>query len=214
MALSRARQRNPSQDTTISIMNASQMSSPLWDQRTRLGSMDSYLDETERFKFKPGMKLNDFNIHRVIGRGAYSKVLLVSPKEDPSSFYALKVLKKSHIVNTGQEKHTLLEKEILKDIRHPFLVRLYYSFQTQDRLYFVLDFVNGGDLFFHIKKKMSLSEKHARFYGAQLVIALDYLHEKGVVYRDLKPENILLDQEGHVKLTDFGLCKKFVDPKR
>jgi len=84
---------------------------------------------------------------------------------------------------------------------------MHYAFQSPDRFFFALDYVNGGDLYYHLKKKHRFNEKEARFYAAELILALDYLHEKGFIYRDLKPENILLDSEGHVKLTDFGLSK-------
>ena len=91
------------------------------------------------------------------------------------------------------------------ELKHPFLVGMHYCFQSPDRLYFVLDYINGGDLFFHLKKRMHLPEKDARFYATELVLALSFLHEKGFIYRDIKPENILLDSEGHIRLTDFGL---------
>lgn len=94
------------------------------------------------------------------------------------------------------------------EVKHPFIVELHYAFQSPDRFFFALDYVNGGDLYHHLKKKSKFSEKEARFYAAELILALDHLHEKGYIYRDLKPENILLDSDGHVKLTDFGLCKK------
>ena len=92
-------------------------------------------------------------------------------------------------------------------MNHPFILKLNYSFQTPTHLYLIVEYVNGGDLFFHIKKKGSLSEKEARFYGAQIIIALKYLHSKKIIYRDLKPENILLDSHGYIKLADFGICK-------
>lgn len=88
---------------------------------------------------------------------------------------------------------------------------MHYAFQTPERLYYVLDFVNGGDLFFHIKKKIHLSEKEAKAYGAEILLALEYLHSKNIIYRDLKPENILLDHTGHCKLTDFGLSREVKD---
>jgi len=96
----------------------------------------------------------------------------------------------------------------LQQIHHPFLVNLNYSFQTEDKLYFILDFVNGGELFYHLQREKKFSEERARYYGAQILLALECLHENGVVYRDLKPENILLTNEGHICLTDFGLSKE------
>uniref|UniRef100_A0A1D5RJS3 non-specific serine/threonine protein kinase n=2 Tax=Macaca TaxID=9539 RepID=A0A1D5RJS3_MACMU len=105
--------------------------------------------------------------------------------------------------------HTLTENRVLQNSRHPFLTALKYSFQTHDRLCFVMEYANGGELFFHLSRERVFSEDRARFYGAEIVSALDYLHsEKNVVYRDLKLENLMLDKDGHIKITDFGLCKE------
>jgi serine/threonine protein kinase len=104
--------------------------------------------------------------------------------------------------------HTALERQILLEVKHPFIVEMHYAFQSPDRFFFALDYVNGGDLHHHLRKKSRFSEKEARFYACELILALDYLHERGFIYRDLKPENILLDSEGHVKLTDFGLSRQ------
>lgn len=90
---------------------------------------------------------------------------------------------------------------------HPFLVSLHYAFQSPERIFFILDYVNGGELFYHLRKKIRFTEKETKFYAAELILALDHLHSLGFVYRDIKPENILLDSEGHLKLTDFGLSK-------
>ena len=96
---------------------------------------------------------------------------------------------------------------ILERINHPFIVKLHYAFQTPERLYFVIDFLNGGELFFHLRKETKFNEDRARFYAAEIILALECLHGNGIIYRDLKPENVILDSEGHIKLTDFGLCK-------
>ena len=92
-------------------------------------------------------------------------------------------------------------------MNHPFVVSLHYAFQSPERIFFVLDYANGGELFSHLMKKVRFLEKETRFYAAELILALDHLHEMGFIYRDIKPENILLDSEGHVKITDFGLSK-------
>uniref|UniRef100_A0A671TL31 non-specific serine/threonine protein kinase n=1 Tax=Sparus aurata TaxID=8175 RepID=A0A671TL31_SPAAU len=104
--------------------------------------------------------------------------------------------------------HTLTESRVLKNTRHPFLTSLKYSFQTKDRLCFVMEYVNGGELFFHLSRERVFSEDRTRFYGAEIVSALDYLHSAKIVYRDLKLENLMLDKDGHIKITDFGLCKE------
>ena len=109
--------------------------------------------------------------------------------------------------------HTLCERQVLLGSKHPFVVSLHYAFQSPERIYFVLDYVNGGELFYHLRKKVRFSEKETRFYAAELILALDHLHELGFIYRDIKPENILLDSQGHLKLTDFGLSKAVGEDK-
>ena len=98
---------------------------------------------------------------------------------------------------------------ILERINHPFIVKLHYAFQTPERLYFVIDFLNGGELFFHLRKEQRFTEERARYYAVEIILALECLHEVGVIYRDLKPENVILDSDGHIKITDFGLSKLF-----
>ena len=100
---------------------------------------------------------------------------------------------------------------MLLGVKHPFVVSLHYAFQSPERIYFVLDFVNGGELFYHLRKKVRFTESQIKFYAAELILALDHLHNMGFIYRDIKPENILLDGDGHVKLTDFGLSKAVGD---
>ena len=99
------------------------------------------------------------------------------------------------------------ERKILTEVKHPFIVKLHFAFQTPERLYFILDYLNGGDMFHHMRKKGRFLEKEVKFYGAELVLAIEHLHQKGFIYRDIKPENILLDSQGHIKLADFGLSK-------
>jgi len=129
-------------------------------------------------------------------------------KKDTGKIYAMKVLDKKHILENNEVEHTLAEKNILQQIRHPFLMNLHYSFQTDDKLYFILDYVNGGEMFFHLQREKKFSEERVRFYAAEILLALEHLHKNGIIYRDLKPENLLLTDEGHICLTDFGLCKE------
>ncbi|CAL8392198.1 RAC-alpha serine/threonine-protein kinase [Gadus morhua] len=152
----------------------------------------------------------DFEYLRLLGRGSFGKVILVK-ETSTGRYYAMKILRKEVIVTKDEVAHTLTENRVLQTSRHPFLTVLRYSFQTHDRLCFVMEYANGGELFFHLSRERVFSEERARFYGAEIVSALDYLHSvKNVVYRDLKLENLLLDREGHVKITDFGLCKEGV----
>lgn len=151
--------------------------------------------------------VDDFTLLNVIGIGSFGKVLLVR-KKDNQRVYAMKILHKKAIVERNEVEHTRSEKSILMKLECPFLVRLHYSFQTPHKLYFVMDYVNGGELFFHLQKEKQFSEDRVRFYGAEIVAGVEYLHSAGVIYRDLKPENLLLTNEGHLVMTDFGLSKE------
>lgn len=150
-----------------------------------------------------------FTFHKVLGKGNYGKVMLASLKEGGDGrYFAIKAIKKSSLIDDESLEHVLAENRVLQTLNHPNLVRLYSSFQTADRLYFVMEYVNGGELFYHIGKEKRFTEDRVRFYAAQILVALQYLHQKEIVYRDLKLENLLIDQDGYIKITDFGLCKE------
>jgi len=155
---------------------------------------------------KVGME--DFELLKVLGRGAFGKVVLCREKTT-NTMYAMKILKKSMLFQKNEVEHTLTENRVLQTIRHPFIVGLKYSFTTDDRLAFVTEYVSGGELFVHLRNEAGrrFSEDKTRFYAAEIVCALGYLHSRGVIYRDLKLENLLLDRNGHIKMVDFGLCK-------
>jgi serine/threonine protein kinase len=159
---------------------------------------------------------DDFAIKKVIGQGSFGKVLMVTKKDATAGndkVYAMKVLNKSTIIARNEVDHTKSEKSILMKLEHPFLVKLHYSFQTPDKLFFVMDYINGGELFFHLQRDKRFSEDRVRFYAAEIVSGLDYLHSAGVIYRDLKPENLLLTRDGHIVMTDFGLSKEGLHDK-
>lgn len=138
------------------------------------------------------------------------QVILVRKKEGDNKgrVFAMKVLNKRTIVERNEVEHTKSEKSILMKLEFPFLVKLHYAFQTSDKLYFIMDYINGGELFYHLQKEKRFSEDRVRFYAAEIVAGLEYLHSAGVIYRDLKPENLLLTHEGHIVMTDFGLSKE------
>jgi tRNA A-37 threonylcarbamoyl transferase component Bud32 len=159
---------------------------------------------------KTGVGLEDFIPIRVIGKGSFGRVLLVK-KKDNDQIFAMKVLMKASILKRNQVEHTKTERTVLEHIRHPFIVTLRYAFQNKANLYLVLDYCAGGELFFHLGKDGKFDEKRAKFYSAQIVLALEYLHDLGIVYRDLKPENVLLDANGNIALTDFGLSKEGIN---
>lgn len=135
------------------------------------------------------------------------KVFLVKEVKTGEMF-ALKVLRKDNIIKRNQVEHTKTERSVLGYVNHPFIVSLNMAFQSKDKLYFVLDYCAGGELFFHLGKLGKFPESRARFYAAEITLAISYVHSLDIIYRDLKPENVLLDARGHVRLTDFGLSKE------
>ncbi|EPQ26284.1 uncharacterized protein PFL1_06219 [Pseudozyma flocculosa PF-1] len=152
------------------------------------------------------LNMDAFELLKVIGKGSFGKVMQVR-KRDTSRIYALKTIRKAHIVSRSEVTHTLAERTVLAQVNNPFIVPLKFSFQSPDKLYLVLAFINGGELFHHLQREGRFNEERSRFYAAELLCALEHLHGFNVVYRDLKPENILLDYTGHIALCDFGLCK-------
>lgn len=169
--------------------------------------------EVAKIESLPGMEqgqisLDDFTLLRVIGRGSYAKVLMVEQKTT-KRIYAMKVIKKAMFNDEEDIDWINTEKHVFETAtNYPFLVGLHSCFQSLSRLFFVIEFVNGGDLMFHMQQQRRLPEDHARFYAAEICLALNFLHERGIVYRDLKLDNVLLDAEGHIKLTDYGMCKE------
>ncbi|KAJ6403442.1 hypothetical protein OIU84_015362 [Salix udensis] len=155
----------------------------------------------------------DFEVLKVVGQGAFGKVYQVRKKGTPE-IYAMKVMRKDRIVEKNHVEYMRGERDILTKIDHPFIVQLKYSFQTKYRLYLVLDFINGGHLFFQLYNHGLFREDLARIYAAEIVSAVSHLHANGIMHRDLKPENILLDSDGHAMLTDFGLAKQFDENTR
>jgi hypothetical protein len=168
---------------------------------------ERYFDEHHR------LGPDDFEALRTLGKGSFGKVLLVRKRDgqDGGKLFAMKILQKRKVVARNQVEHTKAERSVLARMKHiPFIVNVHYAFQTDESLFLVLDFVQGGELFFHLKEHGRFAEKAVCFYSAQMLLALEQIHDRGVVYRDLKPENLLLDSDGYIRLTDFGLSKEDV----
>ncbi|PHU15442.1 Serine/threonine-protein kinase AtPK2/AtPK19 [Capsicum chinense] len=168
-------------------------------------------------KFGPG----DFEILRMIGKGSFGKVFQVRMKGyggegdgEGDGILAMKVMRKDIVIKNNHVDYMRAERDILTKVEHPFIVQLRYSFQTRSKLYLILDFINGGHLFYHLYRQGIFSEDQARVYAAEIVSAVSHLHQRGIVHRDLKPENILMDADGHVMLTDFGLAKEIDESSR
>ncbi|PGH30636.1 AGC/PKA protein kinase [[Emmonsia] crescens] len=154
--------------------------------------------------------LEDFMLQRTLGTGSFGRVHLVQSRHN-QRFYAIKVLKKAQVVKMKQVEHTNDERRMLQRVKHPFLITLWGTFQDSKNLYMVMDFVEGGELFSLLRKSQRFPNPVAKFYAAEVTLALEYLHEHHIVYRDLKPENLLLDRHGHLKITDFGFAKEVKD---
>ncbi|KAA8498576.1 Serine/threonine-protein kinase AtPK2/AtPK19 [Porphyridium purpureum] len=166
-------------------------------------------------------RLDSFRMVRLIGKGGFGKVYLVV-HVPTSGAYAMKVMRKDKLVQGNDVKMAQTERNVMalltlkqhadEEQTRPFVVRLFCAFQTKYRLYLVMDYINGGELTYHLKRERMFSEEHVRFYAAQIVLAIEFLHSHGVLHRDLKPENVLLDRFGNAMLTDFGLAKEnFID---
>jgi serine/threonine protein kinase len=173
----------------------------------------SYLENSELSEvstspahFSTVVGTKDFSVERLIGSGGFGRVYCVEHLSSGKHF-AMKVLKKEQLQQLNQLAHTLNERKVLGNSTSPFIVKLHYAFQTPDRLFMVMDYARGGELFTHIRRLGRLPEDMARFYAAEILLGMDWLHERGIIYRDLKPENVLLDADGHIKLSDFGLSK-------
>jgi len=158
------------------------------------------------FQAKSRYCYEDFTVLKVLGKGAFGKVMLVRAN-DNKKIYAMKALSKKVLIERNEIVHTKTERRALSDTHHPFLVHLRFAFQSPSKLYLVMDYCNGGELFFHLKEAGRFDEPRARLYGGEIASAIHHLHTLKIVYRDLKPENVLLDHEGHVRITDFGLAK-------
>ncbi|KAF7281219.1 AKT serine/threonine protein kinase [Rhynchophorus ferrugineus] len=191
---------NDCEDIEMNPAN-SDMMADLWEKCSLQGTSVS------RSTGKRKVTLESFEFLKVLGKGTFGKVILCREKAT-GRLYAIKILKKEVIIQKDEVAHTQTENRVLRTTNHPFLTSLKYSFQTNDRLCFVMEYVNGGELFFHLSREKVFSEDRTRFYGAEIISALAYLHSQGIIYRDLKLENLLLDQDGHIKITDFGLCKE------
>lgn len=152
------------------------------------------------------ISINDFILLKTISKGAYGKVILAR-KKNTSDLFAVKVLDKEKMVEKNVTEYVMNERDILSKMHNEFIVRGIYTFQSKKYLYMVMEFMKGGDFASLLSEFVAFDEDTAKYYLAQIVLALEYLHQNGVIHRDLKPDNVLIDADGHIKLTDFGLSE-------
>eukprot|EP00386_Alphamonas_edax_P005983 GDKI01019517.1.p1 GENE.GDKI01019517.1~~GDKI01019517.1.p1 ORF type:complete len:348 (-),score=85.49 GDKI01019517.1:110-1153(-) len=158
------------------------------------------------------LTINDFDLRATVGTGTFGRVRVVKVKGSPDRTpMALKILKKSEVIRLKQVEHVKAEKAILSAIEHPYIVNLITTFQDEKRLFMLMEYVNGGELFSYLRREGRLPDHSAQFYAAEITLAFQYLHGMNIIYRDLKPENLLIDAQGHVKITDFGFAKVVED---
>ncbi|KAJ0100409.1 hypothetical protein Patl1_19928 [Pistacia atlantica] len=185
------------------------------DSSNAMGEEESSMDEDPMRSLraspinpcsKDRTSIEDFDIIKPISQGAFGRVFLAR-KRATGDLFAIKVLKKADMIRKNAVESILAERNILISVRNPFVVRFFYSFTCRENLYLVMEYLNGGDLYSLLKNLGCLDEDMARVYVAELVLALEYLHSANVIHRDIKPDNLLIGQDGHIKLTDFGLSK-------
>lgn len=172
------------------------------------GSENLVVKEEESNPQNIRLTIDDFERLKLLGKGAFGRVMLVKLKAT-GKLYAMKVLDKLMIKKRNQQQHTQTERDLMVQVRNPFIVKIQFAFQDNANLYICTEFMQGGEMFYHIYNEKKFSLEKTRFYAAELVLALEFLHANKMVYRDLKPENILMDSQGHIKVTDFGLSKIF-----
>ena len=159
-------------------------------------------EHTENIK----LTYEDFQPLKLLGTGSFGRVLLVRYLSN-NTLYAMKILSKNQIKIKNQQEHTKTERDLMVKINNPFIVNIKFAFQDDSKLYIVSDFMQGGDMFYHLHSHKKFDEDRVKFYAIEIILGLEYLHKNNMIYRDLKPENILMDSQGHLKISDFGLSK-------
>ena len=175
-------------------------------------SLKDFIDKHDDNPLGIKLTFHDFDKLKVLGKGSFGEVLLVKLKAN-DKYYAMKILTKKQVKLRHQEVHTKAERDLMVKINCPFIVNIKFAFQDTEKLYIITEFMQGGEMFFHLHKERRFSNEKTRFYIIEIILAIEFLHKNKMLYRDLKPENIMIDANGHIKLTDFGLSKMVNKPK-
>ncbi|XP_042621905.1 cAMP-dependent protein kinase catalytic subunit alpha-like [Cyprinus carpio] len=181
----------------------------LWEATMKEFFAQAKEDFLKKWDFQPQNRssLDDFDRLKTLGTGSFGRVMLVKHRQS-GQYYAMKILDKEKVVKLKQIEHTLNEKKILQAVSFPFLVKLVFAFKVHIHLYVFIFYLQGGEMFSHLRRVGKFSEQNARFYAAQIVLTFEYLHALDLIYRDLKPENLLIDHQGYIQVTDFGFAKR------
>ena len=175
-------------------------------------SLNDFIDKHDDNPLGIKLTFHDFDKLKVLGKGSFGEVLLVKLKAN-EKYYAMKILTKKQVKLRHQEAHTKAERDLMVKINCPFIVNIKFAFQDTEKLYIITEFMQGGEMFFHLHKERRFSNEKTQFYIIEIILAIEFLHKNKMLYRDLKPENIMIDANGHIKLTDFGLSKMVNKPK-
>ncbi|SCW03174.1 LAFE_0G04588g1_1 [Lachancea fermentati] len=194
------------QNTNERSLQSSEQDNPVLNASISSLAAQDPATEIQSRKTSGKYNLHDFQILRTLGTGSFGRVHLVRSNHN-GRFYAMKVLKKRTIVKLKQVEHTNDERRMLSIVSHPFIIRMWGTFQDAEQVFMIMDYIEGGELFSLLRKSQRFPNPVAKFYAAEVCLALEYLHSKDIIYRDLKPENVLLDKNGHIKITDFGFAK-------
>ena len=199
-------QKNKQKENTETLINKNNISSENAKETNENKSEEKEACIEVQTYDKIKITINDFDHLKLLGTGSFGRVILVRLKFN-QKLYAMKILSKNQIKQRHQEDHTKTERDLMVKINSPFVVNIKLAFQDEIRLYIVSDFMQGGDMFYHLHIKKFFSEETTKFYLIEIILALEFLHKNNMIYRDLKPENILMDEKGHIKISDFGLSK-------
>ena len=181
------------------------------NENTEMEKKNENNESTQKVQEVIKVTYNDFEPLKLLGTGSFGRVLLVRYNNN-NMLYAMKILSKKQIKIKHQEEHTKTERDLMVKINCPFIVNIKFAFQDDTKLYIVSDFMQGGDMFYHIHSNKKFEENRAKFYAIELILGLEFLHINNMIYRDLKPENLLMDSKGHLKISDFGLSKILDSP--